>query len=900
MKNGTPILWQRVFRIPVSRLLTLLLVCAGLMTGNVARSQCGAGTNPVTLNWDILDYLHNGGTYLSDDYIENTTFAYTQNFAFGHSNRLTIGVNSNFTLGGEVATHTADLANYTGEDVMYTPTANGANITLTFENDVANLNFTIYDIEQGQVLTITAINGVPANQVVNVATQPGSILVVSGTPTSRIITAAASNSGNGSNIGSATISVAGPVRSVNIVVTNRGISDREFYLSDINACMTGNFPLNYYAVAQPFTGQPGYVLHAFGESVYYVNPATGFTRHLFTDAAGPGNINSLAYDPYNRFIYYVYSLTSSGEERMIKRWDVNTGTPTGPFTTILADIESIGIPTTDQNGAESGSAGFYNGSYYIGIETANSGRNSGREATIWRIDFNGSNIPYRSSQVFAQPIDSAGLLLHDWSDFVMYDGVLYNFDAAENDRSGLASTDVNQSDIYHVDMMTGNYVRYRKPGHLSVPFWYPGQPAINWAGQVVQVFASSGSAANAGAMPGSLPYITNYNGNGTIGSPNFMFSTPAFTPASPSLGDAGEAFRPRSDFGDAPATFDPVPLGVATHEVDPLIRLGATVINEWNKTSSALANFEGAEENGIGAAPNLNYDGITTYTFNVSYLNNTGGQATITAWLDYDFDGTFDPFEGRSVTVNSSGVLQSTPITWTGINVPMTSLLNTFLRIRITRIANGMSVNTPNGWFSDGEVEDYPVVMGTALPKDMQSFNLKKQTNATVDVKWSINVQQEVNNFEILRSSDNDNWTTIGTVSSRDGFGLQNYTFNDLTPAAGTSYYRIRINYQAAGTNKLSEVRSVKFDVNNGFIRILPNPAQETAELQISSTRKDEAVIRVYDRSGRMVMNLKQGVDAGMNSIRINNLSKLADGVYTIRTIVNGRTTSNQLIIKKQ
>lgn len=884
MKNGTLTPGKNFIRITIGRLFFLLLFCSSMMVAPVTNAQCPGGYSQATLNWDALDYFVYSGNYTSGNgYLPNATFATTQNFAFGSANRLTIVADNNITLDGDNATHTGDAGSYgNGFDVQYTTTTNNTTITLTFENEVSNLRFSIYDVDNNQRFNVSAQNAASVAQTVTMSLANGtSSITFSGNPgTNPQALAPGFGYATTDNQSAVNVDIAGPVRTITLTTSN---ATGDFWLSDITACTAGSFPLNYYQVARPFTGQPGYVLHAFDKAVYALDPATGVTKYLFTDPAILGApsgsnrcyINSMGYDPYNRVLYYVFSLSDApGSNRQIRKYDFNTET----ISVVLNDVNTIGIPTSTVRGVESGAGAFYNGSLYLGIETVNSGRNSNRENVVYRVDLDGSGIPYRASQVYATPCDNgSGTLINDWADFLIHDGELVNFDGA-----GVTT----QTNVYHYDMMTGALVDY------PLPAFTPGQPTVDWAGNYYQVH---------GRGMAELPHVALYNGNGTIGPATFLTSTPMFSPASPSLGDAAEAFRPKSDFGDAPASFDPDPLAPATHEIIADLRLGANIVREWNSTPSTLADAEGAEEDGIGAAPTLNYDATLTYNVNnIQVFNNTGGQARVVAWLDYNFDGVFQAIEGRTVLVNSSGVTQSINLSWSNIWVPLTSNLRTYLRIRVTRAANGMTTSSMNGWFGDGEVEDFEVLLGAALPKDIQSFNVKKQTNATVEVKWSINVQQQVESYEILRSSDNNNWTSIGTVSARDGFGLQNYTFNDLTPVEGTSYYRIRINYQATGANKLSEVRSVKFDVNNGFIRILPNPAQETAELQISSTRKGEAVIRVYDRSGRMVMNLKQGVDAGMNSIRINNLSKLSDGVYTIRTIVNGRTTSNQLIIKKQ
>lgn len=889
MKTETTILFQEAFYVPARRLLTLLLAVTGLLIGNTARSQC---SNPVTLNWDYLDYFTYTGNYTNGNgYLSSEALATTQNFAFGPANRLTIVTpnGTNMRLRGETTSHTGDANSFaTGADVEFEPRVTSATtITLTFEQEVNTVRFSLYDVDQSLRVNVSATNASATAVNVALTTPPGSSITFNGTNpgTNPQARGGAGDVALNSSGGTVNVQITNPVKTITLTMTN---AEQNFYLSDITACTAGTFPNNYYQVSQPFSNQPGYVLQAFDKSIYALDPVTGKARHIYTDpdilgmpsANNRCYINSMAYDPYNKILYYVFSLsTNPGGNRQLRKYDFNTDTKTILVNDITA---TLSIPVSSHRGVESGAAAFYNGALYLGIENTNGDENSGRENVIYRIDFNGSNLPYRASQVFAVPADNGnGTLTNDWADFFINDGVLYNFDGA-----GVTT----QTDVYQQNMITGGVTQFALPSG-----WTPGQPTVTWNGNMYQLHAATSPVIN--------PYVAAYNpANNTIGTNVAITSDPMYTPAIPSLGDAAEAFRPKSDFGDAPASYDPDPMAPATHEIDPRIRIGASVIKEWNLTSSSLANAEAAnDEDGTATPAPLSYGGITTYsTYPITVFNNTGVPATLVAWLDYNFNGIFDPSEGRSVSIPSSATSQNVVITWNNIHVQETTLLRTFLRIRLTRTVNGMTVNNPTGWMYDGEVEDYPVLLGTFLPKDLEAFSAKRKTNATVDVQWSINVTEPVANYEVLRSTDENNWISIGTVATRNATGRQHYSFIDQNPAPGTSYYRVRINYVNNGANKISETRQVKFDHGNVLVRVLPNPAHETAEIQVTATKEDAATIRVYDRNGRVMINLKQAVEPGLNSIRLNNLGKLPDGVYIVRTIVNGRTSSNQLVISKQ
>jgi hypothetical protein len=885
--------------LPRNFYLLFIVLLGNLLTAKEAAAQCTAGYSEAKLNWQSLDYFTFNGNYSANGYLPNIAYAQNQYFALG-TNRVSIrhGYAAAGII-GENNTHTAETGSYgTGEDIQFM--GNGT-ITLAFDNEVNNLKFSMYDIDRSQSVWITAYNTALVPQNVTVARLGGgsSILTVTGSGTpSAVVTSSVSVIANSSVNASINVDIAGPVDSVRIVVTATGTGggeDGSFWISDVTACTPGSFPNNYHQVSRPFTNtatginQPGYVLQAFDKAVYALNPANGFAKLMFNDAAGPGNINSMAYDPYNRILYYVYSLTSNaGTNRAIRKYDFNTESFGNVVTDISAAPLFIPLVTSTSGfsvrgtGVESGAAAFYNGSLFLGIETpmrssaTNIMGNSGRENVIYRIDFDGSGNPYRACQVTAMPLDNGSGLIKDWADFVIHNGILYDFDGADDDMN-----------VYHYDMTTGAMTS-------SVPTWDPGQPALDWNGNIYQIHADN--------SPLILPYVALYNpATFGIGTSSNITSNPMYTPAVPSLGDAAEAFRPKCDFGDAPATYDPVALSPAVHERDANLRLGNTFDLEWNLTSSAVATAEGPDDDGIGAAPALNFDGTINYSINVVVFNNTGVNATLGGWLDYNFNGVFDAGEGITVNVPSNASNQNINLTWNSLSVASMTPPYTFLRLRLTRASNGMTAATGmTGWFADGEVEDFQVVRGVSLPKDMQQFTLSKQNNASVDVKWSVNVQQTINNFEVLRSTDNVNWKKIATINANSGFGLQNYTYNDPEAPAGTSYYRITVNYQADAANKVTEVKSISIDNKITAVKVLPNPAADHASIQLSAREKGDAVVQVYDKYGKTIMTLRRNVTAGLNTIPLENLAAFAAGTYSVRVVVNGKVMNTQLIINKQ
>lgn len=92
-------------------------------------------------------------------------------------------------------------------------------------------------------------------------------------------------------------------------------------------------------------------------------------------------------------------------------------------------------------------------------------------------------------------------------------------------------------------------------------------------------------------------------------------------------------------------------------------------------------------------------------------FNNTGANATLCAWADFNNNGIFETGEGITQTIASSTTTQTVSLYWTGITDILPDNTYTYLRIRISSAINGMTAANATGYFSDGEVEDHRILV---------------------------------------------------------------------------------------------------------------------------------------------------------------------------------------------
>lgn len=107
-----------------------------------------------------------------------------------------------------------------------------------------------------------------------------------------------------------------------------------------------------------------------------------------------------------------------------------------------------------------------------------------------------------------------------------------------------------------------------------------------------------------------------------------------------------------------------------------------------------------------------------------------------------------------------------------------------------------------------------------------------------------------------------------------------------VTNRCGTSDTTICINDVSLVENALSQ-----------SLEVFPNPAKERVTVSFTSENGKQANIRILDPSGKVVMQLKQGISGNTFETEIN-LSGLADGVYLME-VSDGNLQVNHRLIKQ-
>lgn len=243
------------------------------------------------------------------------------------------------------------------------------------------------------------------------------------------------------------------------------------------------------------------------------------------------------------------------------------------------------------------------------------------------------------------------------------------------------------------------------------------------------------------------------------------------------------------DHGDAPTTYEN---GTAGEEaVSETIRLGASVDAESAAISGAAAtgddltnNGAADDEDGITSTLPLMFTSDTTYSVNVSLLNNTGASRTLQGWIDLNRDGVFGLNERATATVTAGAAQQTVTLTWS--TLPGITSGQSYLRLRFSEVVgtdNGAttiderSVGTSTG---HGEIEDYALIINAL--SSLSGF-----------VYSELNGNTTKNTFEggipgttITLTGTDIRGNAVSRTTTTDATGF--YTFSNLIASNATGY----------------------------------------------------------------------------------------------------------------
>lgn len=186
------------------------------------------------------------------------------------------------------------------------------------------------------------------------------------------------------------------------------------------------------------------------------------------------------------------------------------------------------------------------------------------------------------------------------------------------------------------------------------------------------------------------------------------------------------------------------------------------------------------------------------------------------------------------------------------------------------------------------------VGVSTTLPVTIQSFKVARANGNTI-VSWTTSSEINSEIFEVQRSNDGVNFSSVGTVNAKhNSYVTTNYTFTDNVQFDNTQYYRLLM-VDKDGVFTYSSVVSLKRGDKEPFFEVVHySPAHIQVKIKVNQSQSAE--LRLIDSKGIIVQRQTVSPAIGINSIEVNTVN-LAKGVYYLQCAFKDKALTQPIII---
>ncbi|KAI9463072.1 hypothetical protein F5148DRAFT_1286203 [Russula earlei] len=185
----------------------------------------------------------------------------------------------------------------------------------------------------------------------------------------------------------------------------------------------------------------------------------------------------------------------------------------------------------------------------------------------------------------------------------------------------------------------------------------------------------------------------------------------------------------------------------------------------------------------------------------------------------------------------------------------------------------------------------------TALPVTLVNFSAT-ENNHQVAIHWTTTNEINEKNFEVQRSANATDFTTIGVVAAKDDAATNHYLYTDAN-LAGTGnvvFYRLQQNDENGRSSFSNTIRISLDGVNDALTVSAMNPFHDAITLQLQTPAAGKAQVSLLYADGRVVTSKELSVPAGSSVVILEEQAHLAKGVYFLRVAKDNAVKTIRLL----
>jgi trimeric autotransporter adhesin len=267
--------------------------------------------------------------------------------------------------------------------------------------------------------------------------------------------------------------------------------------------------------------------------------------------------------------------------------------------------------------------------------------------------------------------------------------------------------------------------------------------------------------------------------------------------------------------------------------------------------------------------------------------NGSGPWTAITA----DIGPVTPSFNG---TIYQYVATYTVPWFWTGA-------ANALDKYRLVVSTTAANLSAPN--CSSTDVVNTVTINYIACPWPLNvtllSFN-GKLADDKANLSWTTSKEDAPFHFDVQKSTDGTNYTTIGTVNSysNNASETNQYSFVDPVKLDGKAHYRI-VMVSNDNKRKISRVIQLTKDAKDFSFGTVINPFSNELLFEVFVPKNANIEAELIDQNGSVVKRKSFYLSSGANSLSIPDGDILSQGIYTLRLHNNDGSIITKRVMKK-
>ena len=213
---------------------------------------------------------------------------------------------------------------------------------------------------------------------------------------------------------------------------------------------------------------------------------------------------------------------------------------------------------------------------------------------------------------------------------------------------------------------------------------------------------------------------------------------------------------------------------------------------------------------------------------------------------------------------------------------------------RSNEAVGDMMTGFTEGWVNQ-TITTFNTYNSPTLPVKLVGFKAVKESSV-VKLNWTVAQEANIENYQVQRSKDGINFTTIQTIQARNQSAYQpNYTLTDASPLKGVNYYRLAIIEN--GRKELSGVVTVTMSQAGNNFTINYIPGSTKLNIRLIGLDAGNYSVSVVNAGGQVLQNMRLTHDGAEVNKEVTLKGGLSKGIYRVVLLNNNNRSSQAFMV---